>query len=99
MKDFLDRTHWWYKGPQRVLEGTKAAVLSIAADSGFEPHEAAIVSVLTTYGADIVSTAWLYAREKDDLRESPAEQEKLAEVARALAGALKAPMAPRSGFA
>jgi multimeric flavodoxin WrbA len=89
MKDFLDRTHWWYKGPQQVLQGKKAAVLSVAADSGFETHEAAIVSVLRTYGAEVVATEWIHAREKNDLQDSLAEQEKLAEAARKLAEALK----------
>jgi len=84
MKDFLDRTHGWYLGSQRIFAGKRAVLLSIAADSGFEPHEAAILSVLRHYGAEIVATERIIAREKDDLRNSPSEQEKVARAAERL---------------
>lgn len=68
MKDFIDRTH----GPFAVGGGTLLAdkpvlVLSVAADSGFDPHEAVMTSWLGYYGATVVDRVRLYARETGDL--------------------------------
>ena len=76
MKDFIDRAH----GPFAVGGGTLLAekrvlLLSVAADSGFEPHEDVMVSWLGYYGATVVDRVRLYAREAGDLAGSHDQME------------------------
>ncbi len=90
-KDFMDRTHGWYKGVQQIFGGKIAAIISVATESGFVEHEAPIRTWLECYGARVVATAHLYAREKNDLRGSPGEQEKLRRLAEQVVRELSAP--------
>jgi multimeric flavodoxin WrbA len=84
LKDFIDRTHGWYK-EGGLFRGRKALLLSVAADSGFEPHDEAITTWLRHYGAEVLGVVRLLAREKGDFNSRPDEREKVREaVAEAL---------------
>ncbi|UCH36415.1 MAG: flavodoxin family protein [Armatimonadota bacterium] len=85
LKDFMDRSHGWYTDLS-ILAGKRAAVISVAADSGFEPHEEAIAAWLTCYGAEVVHKARIFAREKGEVLDRPDELRKLDTVVSALAG-------------
>lgn len=78
MKDFIDRSHGVFACREGTALGEKPVlVVSVAADSGFEPHEAVIRSWLEYYGADITDYVRVYAREKDDLVRDPDQMESL----------------------
>ena len=75
MKNFIDRTHGFYLDKSR-LKGKMFAIISVAADSGFETHER-IMSWLRVYGATLIAKVRVYAREKGDLERRPREVRKL----------------------
>lgn len=75
MKNFIDRTHGFYLDKNR-FRGKSFAIISVAADSGFETHEK-IMSWLRVYGATLIAKARVYAREKGDLERKPYEIQKL----------------------
>jgi len=77
MKDFIDRSHGVFARETGPFVGKKAAVISVAADSGFETHEAMISTWLGHYGAEVVGTLRLLAREKDDLVNSASALQRL----------------------
>ena len=79
LKDFIDRSHGVYACETGPFAGKKAALISVAADSGFETHEAMLSAWLAHYGADILGKIRLLAREKHDLLESPSELQRLDE--------------------
>jgi len=83
MKDLMDRSHGWYTS-RAIFAGKRAAIISVATDSGFESHEQAIESWLACYGAKVVHKARIYACEKGDVLQRPAELRKLEGVIRAL---------------
>lgn len=85
LKDLMDRSHGWYTDLS-IFAGKRAAIISVAADSGFETHEAAIEAWLTCYGAAVVHKARLLAREKAEVLERPDELRKLDAVITALVG-------------
>jgi multimeric flavodoxin WrbA len=87
MKDFMDRVHGWFVAG-RIWEAKQAGIISVAADSGFEPHENALRSWLSYYGANIVATVRLLAREAGDLEGNAGERAKLEQFARAMARAI-----------
>jgi multimeric flavodoxin WrbA len=89
MKDFIDRTHGVYAHRTGPFAGKSAAVISVATESGFEPHEAILCGWLAHYGAEIVGKVRLLAREKTDLVNSPPELRKLDE----FVGAVRAKLA------
>lgn len=72
MKNFIDRTHGVY-AKSNVLAGTPGYVVSIAADGGFEPHEAVVSSWFCHYGGELVETLRLFAREKGELMGSASQ--------------------------
>lgn len=85
MKNFIDRTHAYYAwGGAQLLRGQRVGLISVAADSGFEPHEACMESWLRHYGAHIIGRVRVLAREKDDLLQRPEEMEKVRALARQL---------------
>lgn len=76
LKDFIDRTHGWYRDGQ-LFRGRKAILLSVATESGFEPHDAAITGWLSHYGADVTAVAHVLACDKGDFEARPEEIEKV----------------------
>lgn len=72
MKNFIDRTHGYYTD-HTILRGKRAGLISVAADSGFEPHEAVMASWLRVYGAEVIGSIRVLAREKGEVLQRPAE--------------------------
>ncbi|NCQ29674.1 MAG: NAD(P)H-dependent oxidoreductase [Armatimonadetes bacterium] len=82
MKDFIDRTHGAFAvGGGRALREKPVLLLSVAADSGFEPHEETMCSWLTYYGASIIDRVRLFARETGDLAKDPTQMQSLRDAA------------------
>jgi multimeric flavodoxin WrbA len=83
-KDFIDRTHaFWECGP--VLAGKTACTISVAADSGFDSHEACSESWLTWYGASIKRRLRILAQEAGEAASSSAVVAELKGLAREIA--------------
>lgn len=61
-KDLIDRSHAFF-ACGRVLAGKTGYTVSVAGDSGFEPHEACVESWLRWYGADVRARLRVIARE------------------------------------
>ena len=76
LKDFMDRTHGWYRDGG-IFEGKTAILISVATESGFGPHDEAIVTWLECYGARVTATARVIACELGDFNASPDEREKV----------------------
>lgn len=72
MKDFIDRAHGYYTD-RTVLRGKRAVLISVATESGFEPHEAVMASWLRVYGAEIVGTLRILSCEKGEVLHRPEE--------------------------
>ncbi len=66
MKNFIDRTHGYYRD-HTILRGKRAILISVAADSGFESHEAVMGSWLRVYGAKVIGSLRVFAREKGEV--------------------------------
>ncbi len=77
MKNFIDRTHGTYLD-HTVLRGKRAAIISVGADSGFEPHEAVMESWLRIYGAEVAGRIRVFSREKGEVLQRPEEFAKVA---------------------
>jgi len=86
LKDFVDRTHGWYRDGG-IFRHKRAVLVSVAADSGFEPHDESLTVWLRHYGAEVLSVVHVLARERGEFLARPAEIEK---VRQALAAALSA---------
>ena len=84
MKNFIDRTHGYY-ADQTVLRGLRAALISVATDGGFEPHEAVMSSWLRIYGAEIVGSIRVMSCEKGEVLQRPDELAKVGELVRGIA--------------
>ena len=72
MKNFIDRTHGTYRD-HSLLRGKRAALISVATDSGFEPHEAVMASWLRVYGAEVAGSIRVLACEKGEVLQRPDE--------------------------
>ncbi|MGQ9729747.1 MAG: flavodoxin family protein [Candidatus Zipacnadales bacterium] len=81
LKDFMDRSHGWYR-EGGIFRGKKALLISVAADSGFEPHDESITAWLKHYGAEVVSVTHVLAREKGEFTARPEEVEKVRQAVR-----------------
>ena len=87
-KDFIDRSHAFFALGQ-VLKGKVAYTISVAADEGFEPHEACIESWLDWYGADLRGRIRVLARQAGDAQASEAVIAQLKRFAQDIARAAK----------
>ena len=92
MKDFIDRTHSTYLD-NHALEGARAYLVTVAADSGFETCETIMASWITAYGGTLASTARLYARDLGELEGRPENLRTLEQLADGIleAGGREAP--------
>jgi multimeric flavodoxin WrbA len=82
MKDFIDRAHGPFaKGGSVLLKDRPVLLLSVAADSGFEPHEQTMSCWLTYYGAVVVDRVRLYARERGELARDHKQMQVIREAA------------------
>ena len=84
MKNFIDRTHGYYTD-HTILRGKRAVLISVATDSGFEPHEAVMASWLRVYGAEIVGTLRILSCEKGEVLRRPEEFGKVSQLVDRLA--------------
>jgi len=83
-KDFIDRTHAYYAHARPPLSGKTAGLLSVATLSGFESHEAACSSWLTSYGARVAGMVRVLACDAGEFARRQSEIEKVREFARSL---------------
>jgi multimeric flavodoxin WrbA len=83
MKNFIDRTHGYYRD-RRILHGRRAILISVATDSGFEPHEAVMASWLGVYGAEVLGTIRVLSCEKAEVLQRPAEFGKVRQLVESL---------------
>ena len=72
MKNFIDRTHGYYRD-HTILRGKGAILISVATDSGFEPHEAVMASWLRVYGAEVLGSIRILSCEKGEVLRRPEE--------------------------
>ena len=84
-KDFIDRTHGFYLN-RSYFAGRKFAILSVAADSGFENNEEILESWLRAYSGEVVDKVRVLAREKGEILSRPNEVKKVRELAFRLRG-------------
>jgi multimeric flavodoxin WrbA len=76
MKNFIDRTHGYYRD-HTILRRKQALLISVAADSGFEPHEAVMASWLLVYGAEVLASLRVLSCEKGEVLQRPSEMAKV----------------------
>jgi len=77
MKDFIDRSHGYYASRgSTMLSGLRYSLISVATASGFESHEDVMTCWIDYYGAELVSSHRIYAREKGDLQARESELSK-----------------------
>lgn len=55
------------------MRGKRALLISVATDSGFEPHEAVMASWLRVYGAEVVGGIRVLSCEKGEVLHRPEE--------------------------
>ncbi len=79
MKNFIDRTHGYYTD-HTILRGKRAIIISVATESGFEPHEAVMSCWLRLYGAEILGTIRVLACEKGEVLQRPDEFAKVGQL-------------------
>jgi len=76
MKDFIDRTHTAYATTGHMRD-TIGYTVGVATLCGFETADDVVESWFVNYGGAVAGRVHLLAREKDDLRNDPAELRKL----------------------
>jgi multimeric flavodoxin WrbA len=79
-KDLIDRSHAWF-ACGKVLAGKTGCSISIAAEAGFESHEAVVESWLGWYGASIKARLRILARQTGDAAASSATKGELRRIA------------------
>ncbi|MGD1000765.1 MAG: flavodoxin family protein [Candidatus Brocadiia bacterium] len=83
-KDLIDRSHAYF-ACGRVLAGKTGHTVSVAGDSGFEPHEACVESWLRWYGVNVQGHLRVIAREAGAAEASPSIVAELRRFAREIA--------------
>jgi multimeric flavodoxin WrbA len=81
LKDFIDRTHGWYRDG-RIFRGKRAILVSVATAGGFEPHDECITVWLKHYEADVVGVVHVLACDRGEFLSRPAEVEKVRQAVR-----------------
>lgn len=77
VKDFIDRTVSLVNQPTPPFESTKVALVTIAAENGFELHNELLSRWLRAQGARVIGSINVYAWDKDDLAHDDAQRERL----------------------
>lgn len=77
MKAFIDRTVSLVNQPTPPFENTWAALVTIAAENGFELHNELLSRWLKTQGAQLIGSVDVYAWDKDDLANDRAQKLRL----------------------
>jgi multimeric flavodoxin WrbA len=81
MKDFIDRTFSVATHPVPPFKDKKVALVTIAAENGFELLTELLSRWLRHYGAEIIGDIEVYAWEKNDLVHDSSQMAKLREFA------------------
>jgi len=81
MKDFIDRTFSVANHPVPPFKDKKVALVTVAAENGFELFNELLSRWLRHYGAEIIGDIEVYAWEKNDLVHDSAQMAKLEEFA------------------
>jgi len=88
LKDFIDRSHGWYRDGG-LFRHKRAILISVAADSGFDPHDECITVWLRHYGADVLGVIHVLARDLGDFNARSEEIEKVREGVREALGRIR----------
>ncbi|MGQ9513731.1 MAG: flavodoxin family protein [Thermoproteota archaeon] len=80
LKDLIDRTHGFYLD-RLHFSGKRFGILSVAAGSGFENHEAILESWIRAYSGEVVDKVRIFARERGEVLSRPTEIRKITEFA------------------
>ena len=86
MKDFIDRTVSVYNHPVPPFKNKKVALVTVAAENGFELQNELLSRWLRRYGAQIIGDIELYAWQKNDLVHDSSQIAKLKEFASEITG-------------
>jgi len=86
MKDFIDRTVSVYTHPVPPFKNKKVALVTVAAENGFELHNELLSRWLRCYGAHMIGDIELYAWQKNDLVHDRSQIAKLKEFASEIIG-------------
>ena len=86
-KDLIDRSHAFYARGRGVLAGKSAYTVSVAAEFGFQQHEACVECWLDWYGAEVKGRIRVKARELGDAKASSATIAELKRFAAQIAAA------------
>jgi hypothetical protein len=81
MKDVIDRTFSVMNQPAPAFANIKAALVTVAAENGFELHNELLSRWLRAHGGQVIGSIDVYAWEKDDLEHDGLQREKLEEFA------------------
>ena len=86
MKDFIDRTFSVMNQPALSFANAKVALVTVAAENGFELHNELLSRWLKAHGAQVIGSIDVYAWEKDDLQHDRSQRKKLKEFASEISG-------------
>jgi len=86
MKDFIDRTVSLVNQPTPPFENISVALVTIAAENGFELHNELLSRWLQTQGAQLIGSINLYAWDKNDLAHDRPQKLKLERFASEIRG-------------
>jgi multimeric flavodoxin WrbA len=77
MKDVIDRTFSLVNQPTLPLEKTRVALITVAAENGFELHNELLSRWLKTQGAQLIGSIDIHAWGKEDLAHDRPQQQRL----------------------
>lgn len=77
MKDFIDRTFSLVNQPANPFENARVALVTVAAENGFELHNELLSRWLKAQGAQVIGSIDVYAWDKDDLARDGAQKLRL----------------------
>jgi multimeric flavodoxin WrbA len=89
MKDFIDRTVSFINQPIRPFANIKVALVTVAAEDGFELHNELLSGWLSAQGAQLIGSIDVYAWDKDDLAHDRPQTLKLEKFASEIRGKMK----------
>jgi hypothetical protein len=79
VKDFIDRTFSVVNQPALSFANTKVALVTVAAENGFELHNELLSRWLRVHDAQVIGSIDVYAFGKNDLVEDRSQIKKLEE--------------------
>jgi multimeric flavodoxin WrbA len=86
VKDFIDRTFSVVNQPKLSFANAKVALVTVAAENGFELHNELLSRWLKVHDAQVVGSIDVYASEKNDLVQDRSQIAKLKEFASEIIG-------------